>query len=212
MKPRLLMADDHRLVLEGLKSLLESEFELVGVVEDGRALLEASARTRPDVILLDMAMPLLNGLEAARLLRERHPDIKLIFVTMQADRTYVREAFRAGASGYVLKRSAVSELVTAIHEVLQGRYYVTPLVASTLPGPPLDLRDNPGERFGGLTGRQREVLQLLAEGKTVKEMATLLGVSPKTIEFHKANIMQELGLRTTAELTRYAVDHGLVGS
>ncbi len=209
-RPRLLLADDHTLVLEGLRKLLEPVFELVETVEDGRALLRAAQKLRPDVILLDISMPLLNGIDAARQLRKTLPDCKLIFLTMHADPAYVTEAFRAGAAGYLLKRSAASELVNAIHEVMRGRYYVTPLVAkemlTSVLSPPAEGCQPPA----GLSTRQREVLQLVAEGHTAKEIAGLLNVSAKTVEFHKSRLMQRLGLRTTAELTRYAIQHGLV--
>jgi len=211
-RPRVLLADDHMLVIEGLRRILEPECEVVGVVEDGRSLLQAAERLKPDIILLDISMPLLNGVEAARKLRQTVPAAKLIFVTMHADATYVTGAFRAGASGYVLKRCASMELVSAIHEVLQGRTYITPLVRKDIlgdmPGSPLW----PGEVSGELTERQREVVQLVAEGHTVKEIAEILHISAKTVAFHKSNVMRRLGLRSTAELTKYALEHGLAGT
>jgi len=211
-RPRVLLADDHMLVIEGLRRILEPECEVVGVVEDGRSLLQAAERLKPDIILLDISMPLLNGVEAARKLRQTVPAAKLIFVTMHADATYVTGAFRAGASGYVLKRCASMELVSAIHEVLQGRTYITPLVRRDVlgdtPGSPLW----PGEASGELTERQREVVQLVAEGHAVKEIAAILNISRKTVAFHKSNVMRRLGVRSTAELTKYALEHGLIGS
>jgi len=212
MKPRLLIADDHTLVLEGLRKILEAECELVGTVEDGRALMEAARQLNPDLILLDISMPLLNGIEAARQIRKSNPDAKLIFVTMHGDPDYVREAMRTGASGYVLKRSAASELVTAIREVLKGKTYVTPLVTKGVAGSLTEVSPHASRTFGGLTTRQREVLQLVSEGRSGKEIAAVLHVSVKTVEFHKASIMRALGLRTTAELTRYAIEHGLSGA
>lgn len=202
---------------EGIRKLLEPRFELVGVVENGRALLEAATTEvgpRPDVALVDISMPLLNGIDAARQLRKTAPEIKIVFLSMHADPAYVSEAFRAGGSAYLLKRSAATELVFAIEEVLKGRYYVTPEVAKDViepvlrqrgGAPPLDLLDVPR-----LTPRQREVLQLVAEGKSLKEIAAILGISVKTVEFHKSRIMDGLDRHTTAELTRYAVAHGLV--
>jgi len=210
-KPRLLLADDHTLVLEGLKKLLEAEFDLVGTAEDGRALLTAAQKLRPDLILLDISMPLLNGIDAARALRKTLPDSKVLFVTMHADPTYVTEAFHAGASGYLLKRSAARELTTAIHEVLKGRCYITPLVTRDVLQPLLRPPASRQRRSATLTDRQREVLQLVAEGRSIKEIASILHVSLKTVEFHKARICQTLGMRGTAELTKYALEHGLIG-
>lgn len=211
---RVLLADDHTLVIEGIKKLLEPHFDLVGAVEDGRALLVAAAELRPDVILADISMPLLNGLDAVRQLKKSLPTAKVVFLSMHADPAYVSEAFAVGGSGYLLKSSVASELVFAIDEVLKGRYYVTPSVTKDLVGSLVGLqsetrRQRP-EAFGQLTARQREVLQLVAEGKANKEIASVLKISPKTVEFHKSRIMRELGLHTTAELTRYAISHGIV--
>jgi DNA-binding NarL/FixJ family response regulator len=207
MKPKLLVADDHKLVLEGLTRLLEERYELLGTVEDGRAAVKAADELKPDIILMDVSMPILNGIEAARQIRAKTPTAKIIFVTMQANPDYVREAFRAGASGYVLKNSAASELSMAIDEVANNRYYVTPLVPNVTAGA---VSEAPPSFSRTLTTRQREVLQLVAEGHTGKEIATMLDISLKTVEFHKANLMESLGLRTTAELTRYALESGLV--
>ena len=206
-RPRVLLADDHTLVLDGLRKILEPECEVVGAVEDGRSLLAAAKQLQPDIILLDISMPLLNGVEAARRLRAVAPGAKVIFVTMHADATYVAGAFRAGASGYVLKRCASLELLKAINQVLSGREYVTPLIGKDrgeLPG-------CPGEASGELTVRQREVVQLVAEGHPVKEIAAILNISRKTVAFHKSNVMRRLGIRSTAELTKYALDHGISG-
>jgi DNA-binding NarL/FixJ family response regulator len=208
-KPRLLIADDHALVVEGLTRILESECELIGSVEDGRELLSAAATLQPDLVLLDISMPLLNGIDAARQLLRVCPRAKVLIVTMHSDPDYVTEAFRAGASGYLLKRSAASELLTAIHEVMRGRYYLTPLLKHET----LDALLGGAESktlSSTLTQRQREVLQLVAEGRSVKEIAAILKVSAKTVEFHKAALMERLGIRTTAELTRYALSHGIV--
>ena len=210
-KPRVLMADDHSLILAGLRKLVEAECEVVGAVEDGRALVEAAQTLRPDLILLDISMPHLNGLEAARQLRMLVPQSKLIFLTMHASSTYATEAFQAGASGYLLKRSAASELSLAIRAALQGQHYLTPLLTKNV----LDsvLKPSTGERgkpvVMALTARQREVLQLVAEGRGTKAIATTLKVSSKTVEFHKSRIMQQLDIHTTADLTKYAITHGI---
>jgi DNA-binding NarL/FixJ family response regulator len=208
-RPRVLLADDHSLVLEGFRRILEDECDVVGTAEDGRALLEAAARLKPHVILLDISMPLLNGIDATRQLKKTSPEIKVIFVTMHADPAYLNEAFKAGASGYLLKRSAGSELIQAIHSVVGGNYFVTPLLTKGLVNSAIGDAPMPATRQNVLTPRQREVLQLVAEGKAVKEIAQLLNISPKTVEFHKAQIMEQLDLRTTAELTKYAMAHGL---
>lgn len=211
-RPRVLLADDHTLILAGLKTLLESDFDLVGTAEDGRALLKAAEKLKPDVILLDISMPLLNGLEAARHLRKIAPHAKIIFLTMHGDVAYVKEAFRVGASGYLLKRSAPSELATAINEVVKGRTYVTPLVTKDVMELFLEPSSESERLASRLTPRQRVVLQLVAEGHTNKEIASILQVSIKTVEFHKYNLMQILGIRTTAELTQYAMRHGFIES
>jgi DNA-binding NarL/FixJ family response regulator len=209
-KPRLLLADDHTLVVEGLKRILDEEFELVGAAENGREALQMAADLTPDVILLDISMPLLNGIDVARHLKKMNLGVKIIFVTMHSDSDYVSEAFRAGASGYLLKRSAASELVTAVHEVMKGRCYVTPLVAREALSPLLTGGTAPRKLSSTLTCRQREVLQLVAEGRAVKEIAAILQVSAKTVEFHKSGLMDRLDIHTTAELTRYAIEHGLI--
>ena len=208
-KTRLLIADDHTLVLEGLKRILESEFDLACTAENGRDVLRLAGELLPDVALLDISMPLLNGIDTARQLTKSFPQIKIIFVTMHSDSDYVAEAFRAGAWGYLLKRSAASELVTAIHEVMKGRYYVTPMVTRDALSP-LFGAPEPKKLAATLTTRQREVLQLVAEGRSVKEIAAILKVSAKTVEFHKSALMERLDIHTTAELTRYAIGHGMV--
>src|SRR5882724_3169102 len=199
-RARILLADDHALVAAGLCKLLETDFDLIGAVGDGRALVAAAKKESPDVILLDISMPLLNGVEAARQLRVALPAAKLIFVTVHSDSPYVVEAFRAGASGYLLKRSAASELVTAIREVLLGNLYVTPLIGKSALEGILKVAERRGPL---LSARQREVLQLVAEGHSAKEIAVVLKISPKTVEFHKSWIMKKLDLHSTAELTRY---------
>jgi DNA-binding NarL/FixJ family response regulator len=203
IRPRLLMADDHTLVVEGIRKLLESEFDLVGAVEDGHALLRAAEQLRPDVILMDISMPLLNGLDACRQVVKLAPKIRVIFLTMHADVVYVEEALRAGGVGYLLKRSAASELTGAINAVMRGRKYVTPLIdwkESAAPATPEKL-----------TTRQREVLQLVAEGRANKEIAAILHVSEKTVDYHKSSIKRELMLNSTAELTQFAIKHHIIG-
>lgn len=209
-KPCVLLADDHTLVLEGFKKLLEDHCEVIGAVEDGRALLEAAERLQPDVIALDISMPHLNGIDAAHHLRKLVPQAKLIFLTMHADPAYVSQAFKAGASGYLLKRSAGSELIQAIEAVLKGNYYVTSLIAKDLVHAALGGPHPPIIRNDQLTARQREILQLVSEGKAVKEIAATLSISPKTVEYHKSKLMEQLDLHTTAELTKYALTHGLI--
>lgn len=212
MRPRVLIAEDHQLVLEGLARIIEGQCELIGTASNGRELISRADELKPDIILLDIAMPLLNGIEAARQIKLKHPNTKIIFVTMQLNRDYVREAFQAGGSGYVLKQAAGSELMSAINEVQQGRFFVAPAVSGRLLGHPVPTGENPAKLFSTLTGRQREVLQLVAEGKSAKEIAGLLFISVKTVEFHKKNLMEELNLHSTAELVRYAVENGWVAS
>jgi DNA-binding NarL/FixJ family response regulator len=197
--------------LEGFKKLLEEHCEVVGCVEDGRALLEAAQRLQPDVIALDISMPHLNGIDAAHHLRKIVPEAKLIFITMHADQAYVSQAFKAGASGYLLKRSAGSELMQAIQAVTAGNYYVTSLVAKDLVHAALNgTHPPPIIQNNQLSARQREILQLVAEGQTVKGIAATLNISPKTVEYHKSKLMEHLDLHTTAELTKYALTHGLI--
>lgn len=210
MKPRLLLADDHTLLLEGIRLMLKPEFDLVGSVEDGQALLAAAKRLKPDVILLDISMPLLNGIDAARRLRKIAPSARLIFVTMHAGADYVDEAFRAGAMGYLLKRAAASELIIAIRAVLKGNRYVSPLVARNALEA-LSSSSAPGGKFSDrLPPRQREVLQLVAEGRSRKEISDILSISVKTVEFHKGKLKDRLNLQTAADFTRYAIEHGII--
>lgn len=208
----LLLADDHGLMLEGLSRLLGGEFEIVGAVANGRTLVVEAERLKPDIVVLDITMPEMNGIEAARRLSQSLPACKIVFVTQQLDPAYVHAAFAAGARAYVAKQSASKELVDAIHRALRGYYYVTPLVGEEAAQmASLHPRTNPSEFFSSaLTPRQREVLQLVAEGKTSKEISALLHISPKTVEFHRNSLMDELGVRTTAELTRYAMLRGII--
>jgi len=208
-RPRLVLADDHQLLADGLRKLLEPEFELVETVTDGRAAVAAYERHQPDLVLMDVGLPLLNGIEAARRVKRMDPAARILILTMQTDRVYIEEAFRAGAMGYVVKQAAARELVEGIRTVLRGRYYVSPMVAGEAEAKLFE-STNPGSHFRGqLTPRQREVLQLIAEGKSMKAIAELLGISVRTVEFHKNGIMEELGFRTTAELTRYALERGI---
>jgi len=207
-RPRVLLADDHTLLLGAFEKLLSEECEIVGQVSDGRALVAAAEKLKPDLIVLDISMPLLNGLEAGRQIKQRLKDVRLVFLTMNEDADLAAEAFRSGASGYLLKRSAASELLTAIREVVQGRSYITPLVAEGLVGSLLNVDNRkPAQE---LTPRQREVLQLLAEGRSMKEVASLLNMTPRTVAFHKYRMMEQLKVKTTAELVQYAVKHHIV--
>lgn len=209
-RAKILLADDHRIVAEGLRGLLEPDFELVGIVEDGRAMLEAVDKLKPDVVVADVSMPLLNGIEAVRQLKKKNKNIRVVMLTMHLDVTYAASAFEAGASGYVLKHSAPSELITAINSALKGRTYITPLLAGELLQ--FHKQKPPGESsaLAQLTSRQRQVLQLLAEGRCVKEVASILEISTRTVEFHKYSMMESLGLKSSADLVRFAVKHGLV--
>jgi DNA-binding NarL/FixJ family response regulator len=206
-RPRILLADDHVMLLDAFKALLEPEFEVVGAVTDGRMLLTEFARLCPDVVVLDIAMPLLNGLDAGRKLRAERRSVKLIYLTMNPDPDLAGEALRLGASGYVLKSSAATELTQAIHAALNGRSYITPLITRDVVG---SLLSAPSTR-PDLTTRQREVLQLLAEGKSMKEVAAILDVTPRTVAFHKYRMMEQLHVRTSAELVQFAVKEGVVG-
>ncbi|MEW5734535.1 MAG: response regulator transcription factor [Thermodesulfobacteriota bacterium] len=208
-RARILLGDDHRIMLEGLKTLLAGEFDLVGEAEDGRTLVALAKDLAPDVVVLDISMPLLNGLEAARQIRDLLPGVKLVFLTMHTEVQYAARALEAGAAGYVLKNAAFSELSVAIREALAGRTHITPSIAKTL----IDASmrgESPLKDEGDLTGRQREVLQLLAEGKSAKEIAAILNISQRTVEFHKYRMMESLKIKTTAELIQVAVKQGLV--
>lgn len=209
-KTRVLLADDHTIVAEGLRSLLEDEFEFVGTVGDGRALLDAARNLKPDVIVADISMPLLNGLDAARQLKRDGVTAKIVFLTMHAEAQLAAEAFRAGASGYLLKSSAGEELIAAIHEVVKGRAYVTPLITKDVLSFLMGAARQPDQPAVKLTPRQREVLQLIAEGRTMKEVASILNISARTVESHKYEMMEALGVQTNAELVQYAIKIGLV--
>ena len=205
-----LLADDHDMLMDGLVHMLPRDFEVVGVARDGRTLIEMAKEKRPDVIVTDISMPNLSGIDAARILQQDIPSIKILFLTMHADFPLVGEAFRAGASGFVLKTCDMSELAKAIHSIAKGSTYITPQLAEDLvsilitPDPKKPSRETP------LTSRQREVLQLLSEGKTMKEAAALMGISKRTAESHKYEIMRQLGVKSTAALISYAIRVKLV--
>lgn len=208
-RKRVLLADDHLMLVEALRKVLEEEYDVVGSVGDGLALLKEAERLRPDIVVLDIAMPLLNGLDAGKQLKHNMPAVKLVFLTMNEDPYLVGEAFRAGASAYLLKQGAASELTRAIAEVLRGRTYVTPCIEGglaniTLLGP--EARDHAPQP----TARQRQVIQLLAEGRSMKEIADLLNITMRTVASHKYRVMEILQIKTSAELVRYAVKHKLV--
>ena len=202
--PRIMLADDHTILLEAFRKLLEPLFEVVGTVSDGRALLEEAPNLKPDVIVVDVGMPLLNGLEAGLRLKEMMPSVKIVFLTMNDDPDLAVNAMRSGASGYLLKRSAAAELIHAIHLSLKGKSYVTPQIARGMEKAFIN-NPNPKSRAKALTPRQREVVQLLAEGKSMKEVASVLNVTPRTVAFHKYRVMEELNLQSTAELVQFAM-------
>ena len=209
-RPKLLLADDHMMFSQGLQSLLEDEFDLVGAVGDGEALVEAAARLNPDVIVVDISMPVMNGFDAVRQLKKLGVTAKIVFLTMHADDRLLAEAFRCGGSGYVLKQSAGEELIAAIGNVLAGHKYVTPLIATEW-AEDVSKRVQETQKLT-LTPRQREVLQLVIEGCTMKEIAKRLGISTRTAESHKYEMMEGLGVETTAELIQYAVKLGLTSN
>jgi len=205
-----LLADDHAIVAEGVEGLLKPRFKLLGAVHDGRALLEAAERLRPDVVITDISMPLLNGLDAVRQIKAGLPKTKIIVLTMHADPQLAVQAFRAGASAYLLKVSSGEELVRAIDEAVRGRMYLSPLISKDLISVMLEANRKPTAGKSKLTPRQREVLQLIAEGRTMKEIASILHISQRTAETHKYAMMESLGLHTTASLIHYAVRLKLV--
>jgi DNA-binding NarL/FixJ family response regulator len=207
-RPRVLLADDHALLLGAFEKLLADEFDIVGQVSDGRAVVAAAETLNPDVVVLDISMPLLNGLEAGRQIKQKSRGVKLVFLTMNEDADLAAEAFRSGASAYVLKRSAASELMTAIREVVQGRSYITPLITEGVVGSLLNVDETKNRHE--LTPRQVEVLQLLAEGRSMKEVARVLDLTPRTVAFHKYRMMEQIGVKSTAELVQYAVKHHIV--
>ncbi len=208
---RLLLADDHTLVAEACKSLLEPEFQVVGIVSDGRALLRAALEQRPDAAVVDVGMPLLNGLDAGEQIKRHLPATKLVYLTMEASPELAAEAFRRGASGYVLKSAAAEELVTALRRVLRGESYLSPQITRDTVHF-LIKAGKPGRRERRITKRQREVLQLLAEGRSMKEVAQVLDLKPGTVAFHKYRIMESLGVKTNTELLQYAIKQHMIPS
>ncbi len=208
-RARILLADDHTLVAEACKRLLEPEFEVVGIVRDGRAMVRTYADLKPDLVVADVSMPLLNGIDATEQIRESFPKARVVFLTMNTDRDLAARAFRVGATGYVLKVSAAAELVKAVRAAFCGTQYISPLLTKT--DVPYFLgRHQPDSKERSLTSRQREVLQLLAEGLSMKEVAAVLNVATRTVAFHKYRIMDMLGLKTNADLVQYAIRAGLI--
>lgn len=203
-RPRVMLADDHTLVLEGLSKLLQSDVELVGSASSGSEAVEMAATLQPDILLMDISMPGMNGIDAAKKLKERAPNVKVVAVTMHNSPTYLRESLKAGMMGYVLKQSAASELGAAVQTVMKNERYVTPLLSDQA------AHGSGEESDRALTSRQRQVLQLIAQGCIAKEIAARLGISVRTAEFHRVSIMQKLALHTTAQLTRYALEHGII--
>jgi len=203
-RPRLLLADDHPLFLEGVRRLLESKYDVVGTVADGEALITAAQSLQPDIIVVDISMPEMNGLAAAQIVRKTVPSARFIVLSVHSDQAYAREAFRVGVRGFVSKRAAGAELLAAIKVVLEGRTYMSPLVSCETPGGSREAKR--------LTLRQLEILRLVAEGYQNKEIAQVLKISVKTVEFHKTRIMTELDIHTPAGLTRYAIDHGIAAA
>ena len=209
-KPRILLADDHTLIVEALKKLLESEFEIVGTVPDGRKLLQVAPALRPDVVVIDIGMPMLNGFDAGRQFKKLLPNVKLVVLTVNEDYDLAVDALREWASGYLLKSSAGSELVKAIWDVLRGQQYITPQIAKRQLKE--FVRDPRPNRIKNLTARQREVLQLLGEGRSMKEAAFQLQVATRTVAFHKYRIMDEHGLRTNSDLVRFAIKQNVLSA
>jgi len=210
-RSRILIADDHTLVADLCRKLLETEFDVVGTVCDGRALVKSAADLRPDVIVVDIAMPILNGLDAGKQVKQMLPSVKLVYLTMNPDIEVAAEAFRRGASGYLLKTSAADELVIAVRRVLRGMSYISPRICKETLGYSIRQSKMPVEEEERLTDRQREVLQLLAEGKVMKEVGGILNMTTRTVAFHKYRIMDVLGARSNADLVRYAIRNHLIG-
>jgi len=210
-RSRILIADDHSMVIDGLRRFLEPEYEVVGAVNDGRAVLPEVRRLQPDVVVVDISMPLLNGLDCTRQLRDSGCTARILILTMHPDATLAQEALAAGASGYILKTSPGSELKEALRDVLLGRTYLSRAVARDVAAVTGRMSSVHEDVWAHLTARQREVLQLLAEGKSHKEVAYILNISVKTAEYHKYAILDKLGLKTNADLVQYAVRHGIIG-
>ncbi len=209
-RPRVLLADDHRMVAEGLKGVLADEFEVVGVVDDGRAMVAAANKLRPDVVVADISMPHLNGIDALPRLKKDNPDIKVVFLTMHQNAAYARRALEAGAAGFVVKHSAPEELVIAIRAALKGKTFITPALTEDVLESVQHGSKGANDPSASLTPRQREILQLLAEGRSAKEIAETLAISPRTVEFHKYQMMETHGFHNSAELIHFAIKHGIV--
>lgn len=207
---RILLADDHTLILEGFRTVLAEHHDIVGAVMDGASLIEAAIRLKPDLIILDIAMPNLNGIQAAGQIRKILPETKLLFVTMHSSPTYLQAALHVGGAGFVLKSSAREEIVAAVEKVLKGQTYITPGVVRESMETIHNLTETGAAAATRLTTREREILKSIAEGRSNKEVAFLLHLSIKTISFHRENIKRKVGLRSTAELTKYAIEEGLI--
>ena len=207
-RARVLLADDHSLMLDGIRNLLETDYTVVGAVEDGRELVAAARQLKPDLIILDITMPLLNGIDAAREIRKHQPEVKLLFVTMHTRPTYLQAALAAGANGYAVKSSGRQELLAAVAKVVEGELYVAPGVGGDEVAEVADSASAAASLR--LTSRERQILQLVAEGKSRKEVGHAIGISEKTVAFHRNNLKRKLGLSSTAQLTRYAIDEGLI--
>lgn len=210
MKARVLLGDDHALILEGLRNALQAQYEIVGLAKDGRALVQAAERLKPDLIVVDISMPLLNGFEAAKQIKKSLPHTRVIFLSQHLNPAYLKQALRLGASGYVLKAGATEELQQAIEAVLRGKTYITPSFGEDVIARLWNREGDLSEESEDLTERQREILQLIVEGRGNKEIADILHLSVKTIEFHRARIMAKLGVKTVAELTKAALQQGLI--
>ena len=207
---RLLLGDDHPLMLNGIRTLLAARYDIVGTAQDGRAIVEAAAQLRPDIVVLDVSMPILNGIDAARQIRQTLPNVVIVFLSMHASPMYLRRALDTGAMAYVLKTGAAEELLTALDQARRGRLYVSPEFGTDVIESVRAVAGKPARAPAALTERQRQILQLVAEGRQNKEMAEVLGVSVKTVEFHRGRLMAKLNARSVAELTRYAVQEGLI--
>lgn len=210
MKARILLGDDHALILDGLRNALQTHYEIAGLAKDGRALVQAAEKLKPDLIVVDISMPLLNGFEAAKQIKKILPQVKLIFLSQHLNPAYLKQALKLGASGYVLKADATEELQEAITTVLRGRTYITPAFGEEVISRLWNREGELSEEKEGLTERQREILHLIVEGRANKEIADILHLSVKTIEFHRARIMTKMGVKTVAELTKAAIQQGLI--
>ncbi len=209
-QPRVLLADDHSLILKGIKGLLETQYEIVGLVDNGMALVDAALRLEPDVVVLDISMPILNGIDAMREIKRKLPKTKVIILTMHSSPIYLRKAIEAGAVGYVLKSGAAEELLIAMAKAMKGEVYITPAFKDQTQESVAHWRTKPGRSPIELTSRQRQILQLIAEGRANKEIAHILGVSVKTIEFHRGRLMAKVGANSVAQLTKVAIQEGLI--